>query len=169
MEVRDATPEDAPAIRRVHEASIRGLGPDAYDDRQVEAWAAGCATADYTASIADSETECVVATAAGSVVGFGTLSHDADEYPIVVDAEITAVYVSPAVARQGVGTALRAELEERARAAGAERLVLTASRNAVPFYRRHGYARHRSIEHEFSAGESTGVTGTVVEMVKRFR
>lgn len=169
MELRDATPGDADAIRRVHEASIRGLGPDAYDDRQVEAWAAGCATADYAASIGDAATEFVVAEDEGSVVGFGSLSHDADDYPIDVDAEVTAVYVSPAVARQGVGTALLDELEARARSLGAERLVLTASRNAVPFYRRHGYTRHRSIEHEFSAAESTGVTGTVVEMVKRFR
>lgn len=169
MEIRDATPDDVPAIRQVHEASIRGLGPEAYDDRQVDAWAAGCATADYAAGIDESESEFVVAILEETVVGFGSLSHDAAEYPIEVDAEVTAVYISPSVARQGVGTAILAELEERARARGADRLVLTASRNAVPFYRRHGYTRHRSIEHEFSADESTGVTGTVVEMVKRLR
>lgn len=169
MEIRDATPDDSPAIRQVHEASIRGLGPEAYDDRQVEAWAAGCATADYAAGIDDPDTEFVVATLDDAVVGFGSLSHDVAEYPIDVDAEVTAVYISPSAARQGAGTTILAELEGRARARGADRLVLTASRNAVPFYRRRGYTRHRSIEHEFSAQESTGVTGTVVEMVKRLR
>lgn len=166
MEIRDATGNDAPAIRRVHEASIRGLGPETYDDRQVEAWAAGCASADYAASIDEDGSEFVVAEDDGTILGFGSLSHDADDYPIHVDTEVTAVYVAPSAAREGVGTAILDELETRARARGAERLVLTASQNAVPFYRRHGYVRHRSIQHEFSPGESTGVTGTVVEMVK---
>ena len=166
MEIRDATDDDASAIRQVHEASIRGLGPEAYDDRQVEAWATGCASADYAASIDEDGNEFVVAEDDGTILGFGSLSHDASGYPIEVDAEVTAVYVAPSVARNGVGTAILDEVETRARARGAERLVLTASKNAVSFYQRHGYVRHRSIQHEFSPGASTGVTGTVVEMVK---
>lgn len=46
-------------------------------------------------------------------------------------------------------------------------LSLSASLNAVPFYKAHGYERVREQSHEFSSHESTGVTGSIVEMKKR--
>ena len=85
--IREATREDAEAIREVHRASILELGLEGYDQRQVEAWAAGCDSADYTEPI---------------------------------DAEVTGVYVHPAVFRQGVGSQLYATLERAARERGME-------------------------------------------------
>lgn len=170
MAIRDATPADADAIHRVHEASIRELGPAAYDAEQVEAWAAGCDSADYGGSIAsasdDDAAAYVVAERDGAVRGFGSLFDAPDRYPDRVDAEITGIYVDPAVARQGVGTVILDELQSRAARRGVDAIGLTASRNAVSFYRHHGYDPRQSFEHEFSAHESTGVTGTVVEMIK---
>ena len=172
MQVRVATEDDVAAIRRVHVASIRGLGSETYDDEQVEAWAAGVESADY-AAVTDEAFYYTVAEAESasldghSVVGFGTLARrEPDGYAAAVDAEVTAVYVHPDVARSGVGTALLADLERQARAEGLDRLGLTASTNAVPFYGAHGYERVRERDHEFSGHEGTGVEGTVVEMAK---
>ncbi|TYL40228.1 N-acetyltransferase [Natronococcus pandeyae] len=163
MEVRDAVPADAEAIREVHVRSIRGLGTDAYTTEQVDAWAAGCESADYERAIRD--LEFLVAERDGAVVGFGSLAPEPPgRYEADVDAEITGLYVDPSVARQGVGSAIYDELERRARRSGVETLGLSASRNAVPFYEARGYERVREFEHEFSGEESTGVTGTVVEM-----
>lgn len=188
MEVRDATVADTERVRAVHEASIRGLGPEAYDREQVDAWARACESADYAAAIdADGgaflvrETQAERASRGGErrpagaanadgddVVGFASLAGDPpDGYRAEVDAEVTGVYVHPSVAREGVGSALYDELEDRTRVSGVDRLGLLASLNAVPFYESHGYERVRALDHEFSASESTGVTGTVVEMAKR--
>ncbi|WP_440989816.1 N-acetyltransferase family protein [Haloarchaeobius baliensis] len=172
MQVRVATGDDVEAIRRVHEASIRDLGTETYDDEQVEAWAAGVESADY-AAVTDEACYFTVAEAESavvddqSIVGFGTLvRREPEDYGADVDAEVTAVYVHPDVAENGVGTALLVDLERQAREEGFDRLGLTASTNAVPFYEAHGYERVRERGHEFSDHEGTGVEGTVVEMAK---
>jgi putative acetyltransferase len=165
VNVRDAVPGDSEAVREVHRRSIEGLGPAAYDSEQVAAWAAGCASADYATSIA--ETDAFLVAERDGVVGFGSLSlASPGEYEVDVDAEVTGVYVLPEVTREGVGSALYDALERRARSEGVGVLGLWASRNAVGFYRAKGYQRVRTLDHEFSAHEDTGVTGTVVEMVK---
>jgi putative acetyltransferase len=166
--VREADPSDAESIRAVHARSIRELGREAYDERQVEAWAAGCESADYAAAVAAEGVVSLVAERGGAVVAFGSLRFGVPEDGAGpdADAEVTAVYVDPSVAREGVGSAVYAALERRARAAGVESLRLVASANAVPFYEAHGYVRVGTRAHEFSARESTGVSGTVVEMRK---
>jgi len=164
MEVREAVPGDSEAIRRVHRASIEGLGPAAYTDAQVAAWAASCAETDYTEPIDDPATTVLVAVT-DAVVGFGSVTTDPDqEYPVCVDAEVTAVYVAPDAAREGVGTAVYTGLE--ARVSDTAVLGLVASKNAVPFYTSHGYQRVGTRDHEFSSALDTGVTGEVVQMVK---
>ncbi|MBB6647965.1 GNAT family N-acetyltransferase [Halobellus ruber] len=167
MHVRDATPTDAEAVRTVHYASIVGLGGEVYDHRQVEAWASGCGSADYGAGIEADALDYVVADRDGVVVGFGSLNADPpDDYETDIGAEITAVYVLPAVAREGIGTRIHAELQRRARADGVGTLGLSASLPAVPFYEACGYERVAERDHEFSSDDGTGVTGRVVEMRK---
>ncbi|UIP00864.1 GNAT family N-acetyltransferase [Halobaculum sp. CBA1158] len=104
--VREATAADAAAVCRVHEASIRGLGPEGYDERQVEAWAGDRSPADYdhlgdagarydtvalvdTGGETDGERETHTqgeadgegkADSPGRVVGFGTLVPDSRDY-----------------------------------------------------------------------------------------
>lgn len=167
VRVRDATTADTAAIRRVHVDSITGLGTESYTARQVEAWAEGCETADYETPVESPEMTCLVAERQ-AIVGFAVLDHTEPEaYAADADAEITAVYVTPDVVREGVGSRLYTELESRARSADIETLALSASRNAVAFYDAHGYDRVREYDHEFSAHVDTGVTGTVVEMAKQ--
>ncbi|WP_435358609.1 GNAT family N-acetyltransferase [Haloarchaeobius sp. DFWS5] len=168
MHVRTATAEDASAIRRVHRDAILELGPEAYSDRQVEAWAGGvddAEDADYAAVITDDSMAYIVAEIDDEVVAFGSLCVDAPEdYGASVDGEVTGVYVHSSVARSGVGTAVITELERRAQDHGLGAVGLEASLNAVPFYEAHGYERVRELRHEFSA--PSGVEGTVVEMRK---
>lgn len=142
MRVREAVPEDADAVRRVHVESITGLGLGGYTWEQVDAWAAGCDSADYAAAIAAPDQCYVVAVLFGDVVGFGSLRDPGDESTTDGSAagEVTAIYVHPAAARSGVGTALYEDLERRARASGVERLELMASQ------------RFEAEAHDFSRG-----------------
>jgi putative acetyltransferase len=55
------------------------------------------------------------------------------------EAFIDFAYVDPSVRGQGVGAALYAVLEGRARAIGLSRLQTEASRVAEPFFRARGY------------------------------
>lgn len=60
----------------------------------------------------------------------------------VLDAhsgEVDAVFVEPGAHGRGIGSLLLRALEEMALAAGRERLFLSASLNAVPFYRHAGF------------------------------
>ena len=167
MEIRDANPADAEAVRTVHYVSILGIGPEAYGQRQVEAWAGGCGTADYAAGITSDGTDYVVADRDGVVVGFGSLKRaGANDGETGSAAEVTAVYVAPSIAREGVGSAIYAELERRARRRDVAAVELSASLPAVPFYEAHGYDRVAESEHEFSSHEDTDVTGRVVRMRK---
>jgi putative acetyltransferase len=159
VRVRDATPRDAPAICRVHEAAIAAFGPDAYDDAQVAAWRGDRSAADYEVG-ADGE-RWLVAERGGALAGFGVVVEGVgEEFGVESDAEVQAVYVHPEAARSGVGTALLAALEGHAREFGADDAALHASLNAVGFYERRGYERVAERDHEFG----DGVTGTVVEM-----
>lgn len=128
--VRPATPEDAPAMRALHTAAVRELGATAYDEDQVEAWAAPDADRDGF-PFDDPDHHLVVATRNGDVAGFGQLH--------VPEREVVADYVHPDHAHRGVGSTLLAHLEGYARGLGFDHLELTASMNAVAFYERHGY------------------------------
>lgn len=97
------------------------------------------------------------------LIGFGWMKPVADEYfEAAVDGEITAVYVHPSVARQGVGTRIYTELEAAARQIGVESLGLWASLNSVSFYEKHRY--QRITEHTLEFNDD--IEGTIVEMRK---
>lgn len=127
--VREARPDDEPAILDCHVAAIEARGPEAYADAQVEAWAT---KEDPDYHVAEDGYHVVVAADdAEGVVGFGCL--------VVDEPEVRAVYVHPDYDRRGVGSDLLAELEAEARDRGIDHLRLWASLNAVAFYERHGY------------------------------
>lgn len=122
--IRRATDADRVAIARLHEASIRALGPHAYTAEEVDSWASGVAPERYFI-----EQEMYVATLGEEVIGFGHYHR----------GEIMAVYVEPSHIARGVGRALLAKLEEVARADGATHLHLNAALNSVGFYAACGY------------------------------
>ena len=142
--LRRATLEDAPAIFRVHMASIRSLGRESYTSAQVEAWCGERTAQSYTSPI--TEQFMLVAEAQGQVVGFAQL--DARHSTVV------AVYVSPEFARQGVGSDLLRGIAEHALSLGLSELRLQASLNAVPFYSRAGYSAGELSQHVVAKGVS---------------
>lgn len=161
LSIRRANPEDAAAIRDIHLASIRGLGRERYTEAQVDAWAHDRDPSQYPIEV--EETAFFVAERGGSIVGFGWLRMEPDpDFAAEVDGKIGAIYVHPAVARQGVGTTIYQALETQARGAGLRSLGLWASLNAVPFYEQFGFATVRELTYAF--GDE--VVGPALEMRK---
>jgi putative acetyltransferase len=150
MQVRPATPEDAPAVFALHVASIRTLGPEGYDPDQVRAWA----RKDHGPEgypIDEEGHHFVVAEREGEVAGFGDLVPDSEE--VDAEADIRAVYVHPEHAGRGVGSTILAELEGYARGTGVGSIGITASLNAVGFYERAGYERLREASYDTGGTE----------------
>lgn len=154
-QVRVAAPDDAPEILALHVESIRALGPEAYDDTQVAAWAEKDGPDQYP--IAEEGHHLVVAEADDGLVGYGHL--------VPGERAVRAVYVRPDRAREGVGSTLLAHLEGYALGRGVGRLELWASLNAVGFYERMGYRAtgEETVEKEW---DGRRVTLPVVAMEK---
>lgn len=129
--IREATRTDTTVLAHLHEQSIRGLGPAAYDEGQVDAWASDIGPERYP--IDDPDQAMVVAEVEGQIAGFGILD--------VANEEVAAVYVHPIYSGRGLGSTLLEHLEERALDVGIESLRLVASMNAVRFYERNGWVR----------------------------
>ncbi|MEY7848855.1 GNAT family N-acetyltransferase [Natrarchaeobius sp. A-rgal3] len=149
VRVREATATDAVDVEDVHAAAIRELGSDAYDDRRIEAWCSHVHSERYP--VGESGFRVVVADRDGEIVGFGLLECDPSDLEAST-GEIGAVYVHPDDARDGIGSAILADLEDAARESGLEALELTASRNAIPFYRRRGYEGCETVFLEMQEG-----------------
>jgi len=129
MALRPYLAADAPLLREIFSASIEQLTGDDYSEAQREAWAA---TADdaaaFTKTLGSALT--LVATMAGSVVGFAALASG---------NKIDMFYVHPAVAGQGVGAMLADALEKLAGSRGEALIVVDASDSARGFFEKRGY------------------------------
>ena len=159
-QVRPARPDDAPDILALHIESIRALGPAAYDDAQVAAWAEkDGAEKDGPDQypIEEAGHHLVVAESNDGLVGYGHLVPD--------EQEVRAVYVHPDHVRERIGSTLLAHLEGYALGRGLDRLQLWASLNAVGFYERMGYrpTEEETIEKEW---DGCRVTLSVIAMEK---
>lgn len=89
------------------------------NERQLEEWNQGLMARDT-----------IVATIDGDLAGFSDVSDD---------GYIDMMFVSPQFGRQGVATALLANVEQRGSAAGATEMSTDASITARPFFERHGF------------------------------
>lgn len=70
----------------------------------------------------------------GPVIGTGRVYLDSSD-----QAHIRGMAVEPSCSHQGVGSAIVAELEKRARGQGATRIVVEARYSAVGFFEKQGY------------------------------
>ena len=125
IDIRLAHVEDLNRIIELQTEAIAILCPKDYQPEQVEALVTGQAQyrgAHETIFLAEHQ---------GDLVGFSALS--------TFSNQITAVYVHPKFARQGVGTKLLAELEGTAIAKGHKRLWVLSSLTGIPFYNSQGY------------------------------
>lgn len=152
--VRPARASDAPAICCVHQRAVRILCQADYTSDQVEGWIGARVPQDYVDSMTGGE-HLWVAEIRGQVVGFAGIK----------GSEITAVYVEPREARQGIGGQLLHVVERVAAAGGLPCVYLDASLTAVPFYTNQGY---QSVEHRTHRLRS-GVDIACVRMEKRLR
>lgn len=145
-----AVPDNAEAILMVHRAAIRGTAAAFYEPAVIEAWAPLPLRPDHIDALAQridsGEEEAVVARErGGAIIGFGSF--------VPSNRELRAVYVLPAHGRRGIGGAILAALELRARKYGLSELVMDATLNAEVFYQRHGFTVEREGEHILRGGQ----------------
>jgi putative acetyltransferase len=127
--IREAVPEDAPALARIFAAAIEAKARESYGPRERAAWIARGTAQRFAAMLAAPQHRLLVAHAPSGPTGFGGLT----------GSELSLLYAAPDAA-PGTGARLLARLEDLARTSGIPALTLTASRNALSFYLRHGYA-----------------------------
>lgn len=135
--IRPYRADDAEALARVfHRAVRRGTGAH-YSLVQRLAWSPRTGDGEAWHTRLDA-IDTMVAEGSRGPVGFMALD--------LSDSFIDFAYVDPSVRGRGVGAALYAVLEGRARAEGLSRLQTEASRVAEPFFRARGWmVLHRQV------------------------
>jgi len=139
--LRPALESDAPAVWRVHTASVQALCAGWYSEQEITVWIARLVADAYRRAIRAHSM--VVAERDGDVVGFGELDLER--------REVVAVYVLPDATGAGVGSALLAHLEATARSHGLVRLTLCASLNAETFYAHRGWRAAAREKHRLTS------------------
>jgi GNAT superfamily N-acetyltransferase len=148
--VRPAAPQDADAIAVVHRDSIWTLAVGAYPQSIMEEWGAPRTGDRYREAMGRAVRFFVVVerkgSANGALLGFSS-------YAVEGDMHRTAVYVSGAAGRRGIGRALFTAAEGAARDAGAPALTIEAALNAVPFWVAMGFALLGQMDHVTRGGQ----------------
>jgi putative acetyltransferase len=144
--VRDIRTADARAFLEVHHAAVRGLAAKDYPQQVIDDWAPLPITEDDVRHLLknpDNELR-LVAELDGAIAGIGAL--------VLANSELRACYVAPQAVRQGVGSALVANIERIARENGLTCLCVDSSLTAEPFYRALGYVVRERGEHVRASG-----------------
>ena len=131
--LRPYLPADLPAVLAIFAAAIAELTGDDYSEAQQAAWIASVDDDEaFAARLAAGLT--LIATVGDAPAGFGSLKDN---------NLIDMLYVHPAAAGNGAGSALCDAFERLAAARGATQLTVDASDNARDFFARRGYAAER--------------------------
>lgn len=147
LEIRAIRFEDVPEVLRlIHRAVERGCRHH-YDPAQRGAVTVSYAQNLFVESLGPFET--VAAEEAGRLIGVAQLDPQT--------ARLRALFVDATFQQRGVGSALLAEVEGRARRRGATRLYGAMSLNAIPFYARAGFRPCPGAERLIAAGVSVPV------------
>lgn len=125
--IRVARRGDAEAMYEIHRRAVQRLGREHYADEQVNAMLAGKSPEGYLPAI--DQGQMFVAELGGAVVGFGHAEV----------GEVAGVFVEPGVAGQGVGSSLLRRGVELAQGPHSGPVRVTATLNAVGFYKAHGF------------------------------
>lgn len=143
MRIRRATSADGGPIGAVH---IRAIHPScaSHDPPEdIAAWSGRMTPASY-AELLLTRALFVAERDDRRIAGFAQLHPD--------EGTVEAVYVDPGFARQGVGRALMAAIEQQAVRLRIPRLVLTPSLNAVAFHETLGFAVDADVRHAIRDG-----------------
>lgn len=125
---RRSTGADAEAVFALTAASVARLAPDPYPPEVVATWMAGRSPDDYRADCAAGRLW--IAECGGVALGF------AHGEP----GEVKRLFVDAAQVGRGLGAGLMRRALADAMAGGTTRVRIEATLNAVPFYRRWGFA-----------------------------
>ena len=180
IQIRRACTLDIPALRRVIEASVRGLQANDYSPRQIELALRdlyGVDTqliADGTYFVAEAPSEGTKAEIVGcggwsrrrTLLGGDQWSAREDDLldPSLDAAKIRAFFIRPEWARRGVGTMILDACEAAAKASGFTHLEMGATLSGVPFYRAKGYIALERLDAPLAEGESLPIVRMVKEI-----
>ena len=142
LHLRPALPLDIDALWALRTAAVRISCATHYCTEQITVWSASPVPAGYAGMLAAGGG--IVAVRDGVIAGYAML--DLDKH------EVDAVFVHPAQGGLGIGKRLLATLEVLAREHGIDRLHLSASMNAVPFYRAAGFVALREEAYAHPSG-----------------
>ena len=122
--------QDAEELARVYRDAVHTIGPQAYTQRQVEAWAV------YPDDIEEFRSRLsrgltLVAEEEGRIIAFGQLEPD---------DHLAFLYCAGNRCRRGVGSAIYQVLEAHAFQKGISQIHTEASRISRPFFTKHGYS-----------------------------
>lgn len=173
--IRLAVPADVPVLRKLIDASVRGLQAGDYTPAQLEAaletvyGVDSQLIADGTYFAVEPESEQNLETKSGcNIVGCGGWSKRKTLYggdvwtqredslldPRTDAAKIRAFFVHPDWARHGIGSLILEACESDAKSAGFTRLEMGATLTGVPFYRLRGYEALEDLEVPMAEGLS---------------
>lgn len=141
--IRKARPRDKDALATLHAASITVLCGDAYTREQVAAWTGALVPAVYDTAFRDKEF-LVAEGPHQALLGLGMLD--------VEHGEVSAIYIHPDAAGQGVGSALLQALEKSARGFAIHETTVFSTLNAKGFYLRQGYEAQGEAFHRLPDG-----------------
>jgi GNAT superfamily N-acetyltransferase len=131
--LRPACPEDLPLLWDLRTRAVDHACAAHYSEAVLAAWLASPAPVSLHRLVAQGGG--IVAEEDGRLLGYGVVN--------AASGEVDALFVEPAQQGRGTGALLMKAVENAARAAGCERLFLSASLNAVPFYQRAGFTAVR--------------------------
>lgn len=175
FQLRAAVSGDVPELRRLIDASVRGLQADDYTAEQLEAalktvyGVDSQLIADGTYFAVEVQRELIsYASPAPQIVGCGGWSkrktlfggdvwsgrEDSLLDPNRDAAKIRAFFVHPEWARQGIGGIILEACESAARTEGFSRLEMGATLTGVPFYQKMGYVALEKLEVPLNDGLS---------------
>ena len=173
--LRVATEEDVSGIRRLIDASVRGLQAEDYSAAQIEGALATVFTVD-SQLVADG-TYFVAFTESGELAGCGGWSFRKTLYggdhqmerivlermnPMVDAAKVRAIFVHPKFARMGLGSLILSAAENAASEQGFSRFEMGSTLTGVALYTLKGYREVSRVLVPVGGGEEI----EVVRMVK---
>lgn len=129
MKIRKFQPGDEMSLLDVFHAAVHGIASQDYTAEQIQAWAPAAMDRELWIKRMRGIQPFVVESE-GRTVAYADVQ---------ADGYIDHFFVSPAVARTGVGTLLMGRLHEVARAQGIAVLTSDVSRTAQPFFARFGF------------------------------
>ncbi|HEV2615102.1 MAG TPA: GNAT family N-acetyltransferase [Candidatus Acidoferrales bacterium] len=182
VEIRQAVPADVPILRKLIDASVRGLQAQDYTPTQIELALKTVCDVDsqliadgtyFVAEIQSSDKDGSVIVGCGGWSKRKTLyggDHWAGREDAVLDplrdaAKIRAFFIHPTWARRGIGSMILDACESAAKSAGFTRFEMGATLTGVPFYRAKGYAELEHLEVPLA----NDVSFPIVRMAKHLR